>query len=62
VQPGLAVVVLPLEAQGLQAWRVLRHGPAPGDLDGVSPGLVDGFSLAVGQFPGGPEAVVVVVV
>ncbi len=59
VQSGLAVVVLALEAQGLQAWRVLRHGPSPGDLDGVPPGLVDGFpdsfSFAVGQFPGVPR-------
>jgi len=57
VQSGPAVVVLALEAQGLQAWGVLRHGPSPGDLDGVPPGLVDGFSdsfsFAVGQFPGG---------
>ena len=49
MQPGLAVVVL-----------------APGDLDDVTPGLVDGFpdgfSLAVGQFPGRAEVVVVVVV
>ena len=63
MQPNLTVVVLALEAQGLQSWGVLRPGSTPGDFDSipVPPDLVDGFSVAIGQFLGAEVIVGVVV-